>query len=138
MMRAALADGVYADLNPDEVRDVLSLLDDLEEALARAAQVDSMREAIESLRSMHTTSARELALRAEAEALRAVAEAARDLAEVDAHMEYCNTPILAEQRGKARGFVDSDNWDDTECDCAAGRARKTLRAALRAWEEREP
>lgn len=102
MMRAALADGVYADLSPDEVRDVLSLLDDLEEALARSAQVDSMREAIESLRTMHTTSARELALRAELAALRGVAEAAR-----------------------------------ARCRDAVPEWAPELRAALRAWEERE-
>ena len=75
---------------------------------------------------------------AELAALRAVAEAARALDDVaDAHTEYCDVPILAEQRGKALGRPDSDNWNEAECDCSAGRTRKTIRAALCAWEERE-
>lgn len=64
--------------------------------------------------------------------LRAVAEAARDLAECDAHGEFCDVPILAEKRGRARGRDDSDDWNEAECDCCAGRARKALLAALEA------
>lgn len=92
---------------PTAPEDVRALLDDLDEALAEVA------------------------------ALRAVAEAARDATECDGHAECCNTVLLAEQRGKAKGLPDSDVWDDTECDCAAGRTRTALRAALRAWEERK-
>lgn len=87
--------------------DLRDLLDDLDEALAEVA------------------------------ALRAVAEAARDLFETAAHTEYCDVPILAEQRGKALGHPDSDNWNEAECDCHEGRTRRDIRAALRAWEERE-
>lgn len=78
-MRAALADETYADLNRDEVRDVLALLDDLDEALAELA------------------------------ALRAVAEAGRGLL----------------------GVLDGGPTEGHRADTA------TLRAALRAWEERE-
>ena len=142
--------------------DLRDLLDDLDEALAEVAALRArlqaaeatirvadataaqaldrlkvQQAALDNLRALTLTSQREVALLAEVAALRAVAEAARDLFETDAHTEYCDVPILAEQRGKALGRPDSDNWDEAECDCHAGRARAALRAALRAWEERE-
>lgn len=56
-MRAALADETYADLNRDEVRDVLALLDDLDEVLAesthRGETLERVAEAVGYPRGAH-------------------------------------------------------------------------------------
>ena len=73
-IQRALADEAYADLNRDEVRVVLALLDDLDEALAerdaRIAALEAARREVEALRALHVTSVREAELLAERDRLR--------------------------------------------------------------------